>query len=202
MSRNMPSLSRCFCVLVTIVWLAGCATRQPVDISGTPDLALQKRLAAVDRWQFAGKLAVRTTGQSESAHIIWQQDGKGFDIRLSGPAGLKATHIYGMPGDANVEQGDRHASAESVEALSEQLVGWPLPADELTWWLRGMPASSQPVQSVGYTPEGWMAYLVQDGWTIQLGDHQHISGLVMPGRIEAVRGDIKIILVIKEWQVR
>lgn len=202
MPRNSPLLVRYFSLLLALGWLAGCAIQQPVDVSGAPDLALQKQLAAVDRWQFTGKLAVRTPERSETAQIVWQQDGGGYDIHLSGPAGLKATHIYGTPGDANFEQGDRHASADSVEALSEQLVGWPLPATELTWWLRGLPAASVRTKSVSYSTEGWLSYLAQDGWSIHFNNHQRVGRLVLPGRIEAVRGDVKIILVIKEWQVR
>lgn len=201
MPRNTPPFVRYFFLLLALGWLAGCAVQPPLDISGTPDLALQKRLAATNRWHFTGKLAVRTPQQSESAQVLWQQDADSYDIRLAGPAGLKATHIYGKPGDANFEQGDHLASADSVEALSEQLVGWPLPAAELTWWLRGIPASSERIQSIGYTTEGWLAYLVQDGWTIHFSNHERAGGLVLPGRIEAVRDDVKIILVIKEWQV-
>lgn len=204
MSRKMPRLFRFFSLrvsLLALIWLAGCTLQQPMDISGKPDLALQKRLEAVDHWQFTGKLAVSTPEQSESAHILWLQNDKDFDIKLAGPAGLKATHIYGVPGDVNFEQGDRTASADSVEALSEQLVGWPLPATELTWWLRGIPAASKRAQSVGYTADGWLAYLVQDGWTIRFSDHQRISSVTLPGRIEAVRGSTKITLVIKNWQI-
>lgn len=202
MQKNTLGRIRHGCTLLLLIWLAGCAIQQPADVSGSPDLALANRLAAVTHWQFSGKLAVRTPEQSDSAQIAWKQDDKRFDIRLSGPAGLKAAHIYGMPGDVDFEQGDHHASADSVEALSEQLVGWPLPADELTWWLRGIPAASARVQSAAYTTEGWLAYLVQDGWTIHFSNHQPVNGMALPGRIEAVRGDAKIILVIKEWQVR
>lgn len=201
MPGNMPSFLRCFCLLLALGWLAGCAVQPPLDISGTPDLALQKQLATTHQWHFTGKLAVRTPQQSESAQVLWQQDGNSYDIRLAGPAGLKATHIYGKPGDANFEQGDHLANADSVEALSEQLVGWPLPAAELTWWLRGIPANSEQIQSAGYTAEGWLSSLVQDGWTIHFSNHQPVGHLVLPGRIEAARDDVRIILVIKEWQV-
>lgn len=201
MPRNTPPLVRCFCLLLTLGWLAGCAIQPAVEISGKPDLALQEQLTAATRWQFSGKLAVRTAEQSESAQVLWLQDGNHFDIHLSGPAGLKATHIYGTQGDANFEQGDRLASADSVEALSEQLVGWPLPATELTWWLRGLPATNARSRSVSYTTEGWLSYLAQDGWAIHFSNQQRVGHLVLPGRIEATRGEVKIILVIKEWQV-
>lgn len=201
MFHPLTLLRRCLAVLL-LLWIAGCAMQKPADISGTPDLVLQKQLTATTHWQFTGKLAVRTPTQSESARIQWQQDGERFDIHLSGPAGLKATRIYGVPGDVNFEQGEHHFSAESVEALSEQLVGWPLPATELGWWLRGLPAPGSRVEAAGYTAEGWLSSLVQNDWTLQLSD-QRVSGrLVLPGRIEAKQGDTRVILIIKDWQVR
>lgn len=197
----MLSFLRCSSTLLLSVWLVGCVVQPATNTSGKPDIALQKRLAQIDHWQFSGKLAVRTPEQSESAQIQWQQNGEHFDIRLSGPAGLKATHIVGEPGDVNFEQGDRRERATSVEALSQRLIGWPLPADELTWWLRGLPASGTQAQSAGYAPEGWLVHLVQDGWTIHFSQHRAAGSATLPGRIEAVRGDVKIILIIKHWQV-
>jgi len=191
----------CFGILL-LFWLSGCVTQQAIDISGNPDLALQKRLASASHWQFTGKLAVRTPEQSESARIQWQQDGEQFDIHLSGPVGLKATRIYGSPGDVNFEQGEHRLHADSVEALSEQLIGWPLPASELGWWLRGLPAPSPRAEAVGYSAEGWLSSLTQYGWTIQLNQHLTVGQLTLPGRIEAKQGDTQVILIIKDWQVR
>lgn len=176
------------------------ATPPAADSHGTPDVALQKRLSAITQWQFSGKLAVRTPEQSESAQIQWQQASTHFDIRLSGPAGLKATRIHGKTGDVHFEQGSRRERADSAEALSQQLIGWPLPATGLAWWLRGLPAANSDVTSEGYTPEGWLAYLVQDGWTIHFSQHRTVGNVVLPGRMEAVHGDVRILLVIKEWQ--
>jgi outer membrane lipoprotein LolB len=190
--------------MLLALWVAGCAIHPPVQTYGAADLALQERLKAVNRWQIDGKLAVRTPDTSESARILWQQDGNRFDIHLSGPAGLKATHIYGQPGDVNFDQGEHHVNAESVEALSDQLTGYPLPASELTWWLRGLPAPPSPgsqITSVSYTAEGWLAELTQGEWVIRFSGYQAVNTTTLPGRMEATRGDTKIILIIKAWQV-
>lgn len=182
-----------------LLWLAGCALQPPVDVSGEPDRALQDRLTAIGHWQLDGKLAVRTPQQSESARVQWQQDGEGFDIRLSGPAGLKATRIYGMPGGVRFEQGDRRESAGSAEVLSERLIGWPLPAAGMTYWLRGLPAAGERPRAILYSAEGRLAQLEQEDWTIRFSDYRSAGDVVLPGRIEAVRGDVRITLVIKQW---
>jgi outer membrane lipoprotein LolB len=188
-----------YLLLLAIAWLAGCALQPPVTIRGEADPALQAQLAGVERWQLDGKLAVRTPQQSESARVQWAQDGDSFDIRLSGPAGLKATRIYGMPGGVRFEQGERRESAGSAEALSERLIGWPLPAAGLTYWLRGLPARDVPPQAASYTEQGWLAELEQAGWQLHFSQHQPVGNVVLPGRIEAARGDVRITVIIKQW---
>ena len=193
---------RAFCLLLVSIALVGCATVAPVTTQGKPDTALQQKLAALQHWNINGKLAVRSTAASESARIQWQQNGVRFDIHLSGPAGLKATRIHGTPNDVRFEQGEQTLHANSIEELSQQLIGWPLPADKLTWWLRGLPAPDSTPQRTSYAPEGWLAALSQDGWNIHFSEPQQPrSDITLPSRIEATRDDTRITLIIKTWRL-
>lgn len=203
MRGSTPSKCLCYFFLSLLYFaMAGCATAPTPETGGDPNLALQQRLSTLQHWTVVGKLAVRTSDNAESAHLQWQQRAEQFDIRLAGPAGLKATRIYGTPADAHFEQGERHVQADSVEALSEQLIGWPLPARELTWWLRGLPAPNSRVQTASYAPAGWLAHLVQNGWRIDFSEPQQPTPqITLPSRIEAVRGDMRITLIIKTWQL-
>ncbi|MEZ5539144.1 MAG: lipoprotein insertase outer membrane protein LolB [Pseudomonadales bacterium] len=188
-------------LLLLSALLTGCVTK-PMATNGKPDLALQQRLTEIQRWDASGKLAVRSTNNSESARLQWLQNGEQFDIQLSGPAGLKATRIHGTPNDVNFEQGEQRVHAASVEELSQQLIGWPLPAAQLTWWLRGLPAPKPSPQKASYAAEGWLAELEQDGWTIHFSDPQQPAPrITLPGRIDATRGELRITLIIKTWQL-
>ena len=183
-------------------WLTGCTAVAPIDTHGKPDRALQQHLTALQHWNISGKLAVRSPNASESARMQWQQHGTRFDIHLSGPAGLKATRIHGTPDDVNFEQGEQQLHADSVAAVSQQLMGWSLPADKLVWWLRGLPAPDSRAQSMGYTNDGWLTTLTQDGWQIRFSDPQQPRpNVTLPGRIEANHGDTRITLIIKTWQL-
>ncbi len=188
-------------MLLLTLWMAGCASLQQPQVHGTPDLPLQNRLRAISHWQLEGKLAVRAPRQSDTARIQWQQDGEAFDIHLSGPAGLKATHIYGIPGGVRFEQGELREQAGSAEALSQKLIGWPLPATELTAWLRGLPSQHLKTTTIAYTATGLLSEIQQDDWRIRFSDYRNVQDVSLPGRIEAVRGDTRITLIIKQWQL-
>lgn len=188
------------CLLICL-WLSGCTLAPTGTVSGAPDRTLQTQLESINGWQIEGKLAVRSAQASDSARLQWKQEGEAFDIHLSGPAGLKATHIYGMPGGVIFEQGEHTERAGSAETLSQKLIGWRLPTTELTFWLRGLPSVQHPAKSLHYTPEGWLAQLEQEGWKIHFSEYRHIDHLVLPGRIEAVRGDTRITLIIKQWKL-
>lgn len=189
--------------LCLLLWLGGCALTPPKPVvTGNPDPVLQRQLAALQHWSMEGKLAIRTPDDSHSARIQWQQQGEGFDIHLSGPAGLKPTRIYGMPGGVVFEQGDRTERAGSAEALSEKLIGWPLPASELNFWLLGLPSSQLPVHTALYTDDGHLSELQQAGWVIHFSQYSQQGQLSLPGRIEAVRGNLAITLLAKQWTIQ
>jgi outer membrane lipoprotein LolB len=198
---SMKISSKTGLLLALALWLCGCTVLPTTRVTGVADHQLQNRLQAIHSWRLEAKLALRSPQQSDSARIQWQQDGDSFDIRLAGPAGMKAAHIYGMPGGARFDQGDRHEQAGSAEMLSQKMIGWPLPVTEMTAWLRGLPSKQLPVQAVSYTAEGWLADIQQDGWRILFSEHRAVDDVVLPGRIEAVRGDTRITLIIKQWQL-
>jgi outer membrane lipoprotein LolB len=200
-------IQRLITAFLLLLWLSGCAvwpaatTPDYSQGNGSPDLQLQQKLRNAKHWALEGKLAIRTTDQSHSARIQWQQQGTGFDIHLSGPAGLKATHIYGMPGGVVFEQGDHTEQAGTAEALSQKLIGWPLPAEQLSDWILGLPSHLNTVERARYTPEGWLAELQQDGWHIVFNQYTRYGEWDLPGRIEAKRDDLLIILLAKRWDI-
>ncbi len=192
-------------LLLVVLGIGGCSLSPPAaQQRGQANPLMQKRLHALKNWDIDGKLAVRTNHDSQSARLQWQQTGERFDIHLSGPAGLHASRIYGEPGDVVFERGEQKEHATTAAALSEKLIGWPLPTVELRYWLRGLPAPNLTVTQAAYLPNGNLTQLQQNGWSIQFSAYQHFENkergvLLLPGRIEAKHGNMRIILLIKHW---
>lgn len=191
--------------LLLWLWLValvtGCATQltQPEeDVSGShqPTLLLQ-----LQHWALDGKLAVTAGQERQSAQFRWVQQGDTYDLRLSGPAGLKATRLRGKPGAVVLEQADRHEQASNAEDLSQRLIGWPLPASYFQYWLKGLPAPNIAPEHAQYAQNGLLEELAQGGWTLRFSQYQQHGAIQLPGRIEADHNNIHVILLAKQWQL-
>ncbi len=191
-------------LLALLTLLGGCAHRlpQPIDDWSSHEARVQK----ISHWQIIGKLGVRIPGDNGSANLRWQYDKRHYSLDLSGPFGQGRLLISGKPGRVTLQQpGEAPLMADSAEALIYQTTGWTLPVMQLAYWVRGVPAPHQPVVRMEQDESGLLAQLEQAGWLIQYQDYQSvpsgISHLQLPGRITASYGDVRLTLIIRQWQL-
>lgn len=153
--------------------LASCATTSPMPIK-------PKNLKAAKYWQMEGKIAVRYDHKAETANINWQQQGQNYNIRLFGPLGLGAVTFQGGPNHIELidNKGQIH-TANSAENLSQQILGYPLPIENLIYWLKGIKTKHYYGWKISY-----LAY--------------YPNGL--PKLMEAHQKDIYIRIFIDKWQ--
>ena len=193
---------------VALLLLAsGCSTFTPREVLQGQGNAQawqvhKAQTSQIDGWQISGKLGIRAPQDSGSGTLFWLQRQDYFDIRLSGPLGRGAARLTGRDGAVNLEianQG-RYQGESAQELLGEQL-GWQLPVSQLHWWIRGLPAPGSRSQ-LTLDSDSRLAALQQDGWQLQFLDYRDQHGFSLPQRLKAQRGELQIILVIKDWQAR
>lgn len=124
------------------------------------------------KWQFSGKVGIRSPQVKESANLVWNFADQSNQVRMFGPLGAGAIKLdfdrYG------VQLSDQHGllhRGHSAEALLTEIVGWPIPIDALNYWLFGLPS---PEQAYEYqlNEAGQLSSLRQLGWTIEYSAHQ------------------------------
>lgn len=195
---------RVICLLLLIT-LSGCAQRGA--FAPPPDLvAHQQQLQRITHWELSGKLGVRTRAESGSASLKWAQQLADFQINLSGPLGQKRMIITGTPGKVRLEQtGSAALEARNAETLIKKAAGWTLPVAQLTYWVRGVPAPKQRITHLQQNESGLIAQLQQGGWSIAYNNyknyHHHNQTFSLPGKITAEHDDVRLILVIRDWQL-
>ncbi|OZY86712.1 outer membrane lipoprotein LolB [Cellvibrio mixtus] len=207
-------MQRCFICLLLLLTISGCAHRG--SFTPPPDLvAHQQQLQRITHWELNGKLGIRTPDESGSASLKWAQQLADYQINLSGPLGQKRMIITGTPGKVRLEQtGSDALEARSAEALIKKAAGWTLPVEQLTYWVRGVPAPKQRITHLQQNESGLIAQLQQGGWSIAYSNYKnytfraHGGGtapanqtFTLPGKITAEHDDVRLILVIRDWQL-
>ncbi|MDX2354917.1 lipoprotein insertase outer membrane protein LolB [Stutzerimonas xanthomarina] len=187
--------------------LAGCAGLGPQEsVEGPGNVedwkAHKAHISEIDGWQISGKIGIQAPQDSGSGTLFWLQRQGYFDIRLSGPLGRGATRLTGRPDAVALEvAGQGRFEAESPEALVESQLGWQLPVSHLLYWVRGLPAPDSRSR-IALDSNGRLGSLQQDGWDVQYLSYTEENGYPLPNRIKLAGRDLKITLVVKDWQPR
>lgn len=198
-------MQRASLLVFALLWLGGCVHQglptPPQDI-----LEHQRQLQEISDWQLTGKLGVRTSDDSGSASLKWAQQLANYQINLSGPLGQKSMIITGTPDKVRLEQtGEPAQEAKTAEALIKKSTGWTLPVAQLAYWVRGVPAPKLRIAQLQKNENGLIDQLVQGGWSINYSNYrdQTFNGvnLPLPGKITAEYQDVRLVLVIRNWQL-
>lgn len=198
-------MQRVLLFLFTLLLLGGCVHKgsltPPQDV-----LEHQRQVQAIGDWRLSGKLGIRTTDESGSASVKWVQENANYQINLSGPLGQKSMIITGTPDKVRLEQtGEAAQEADTAEALIKKSAGWTLPVTQLAYWVRGVPAPKLRITQLQQNETGLLAQLIQGGWVINYSNYrdQTFKGvnLPLPGKITAEYKDVRLVLVIRDWQL-
>jgi len=172
--------------------IAGCVTHsvQPVSTEYTDPSQLH-------HWSAQGRMGITGVPQGGSGNFSWQQRDAVSDVSLRGPLGMGAIsitlddtlHIT----TANGARYDADAAPNELEAR----LGTSVPVKQLSFWLRGIPASGK----YQWFNDDDKKVLQQDGWRIEYTDSIPMGALQLPKKITATKGAVRIRAVIEEWNL-
>ena len=130
-------------------------------------------LAPPDR-AYAGRFSATTLlgEQSENVSGRFSLEIRGPQqlLELASPLGTTVARIEIEPGSARATSAHmREVRGPDADALTEQLLGWPLPVSGLADWIEGRPV---PNRTARIEREGGRIVLLeQDGWMIRLPEY-------------------------------
>lgn len=173
----MRWLERACLALTSALMLAGCAQLQPEPertASQVQNGGAGSTAAGAYRYRndldLQGRLSVRyqVQGKDEAMHgnFEWHQRGKQIDITLRSPLGQTLAQIQVRDGSAQLMQsGQPVKTANDVDALVAQTLGWPLPIAGLHQWLQGQGKRSDGSRFVASKAQD--SVTTQDGWRLR-----------------------------------
>jgi outer membrane lipoprotein LolB len=177
--------------LAFMLFIGACSTTPPRAIQP----ASVSANSVIQNWQIQGKIGLRGDDFAESAYINWQQCGEQFSIQLNGPLGSGAVRLNGNPQLTTIMTSNETIVTEAPERLLQQHYGWHIPIDSMLFWLRGLPA---PNIHADMTDTGF----IQNGWTVNYLRFLSAEDKQLPGKMIAQNPQLKITLIIKDWQLQ
>jgi outer membrane lipoprotein LolB len=200
-----------------LAMLAGCATlrapitapeRLPDSERAAAEAAQAAREAALQgrTWDMTGRVALSNGRQGGSGRIEWRGDigGDAYAVSLSAPVTRQSWRLSGEASGADLEglDGGPRSGADPV-ALLREATGWDIPVRALSAWMVGARAPIEfGAATLEFAADHSLAGLVQGGWTVRYAGWRtggSADVTVMPGRIEATRGDARVRLVVDDW---
>lgn len=178
---------------------AAIAHRQRIDRLGLADGA-----CAAPEWALSGRVALSNGKDGGSGRLEWSQSRGDVRIALSAPV-TRQGWVLDINADGATLQGVPNGPLHGMDAaaLLRDRTGWDIPVTGLGCWVRGAWASEEAfgAATVAYGSDGRVQRIEQAGWSIGYTDWQMdaISGLELPGRLTAVRGENRVRLVVDRW---
>ena len=114
-------------------------------------------------------------GQSVNANFELLGDPTRGRLEMSTPMGSLVARVSWQPGAATVRTPDEERSYDTLDALTQELLGEALPVQALFDWLKGRPWPNTPFRSLG--EQGFE----QLGWQVDL--RRYPSGLIVAQRL-------------------
>ena len=182
----------------------GCSSQPRIVTTEDPDWLAQyeRRSAAVAElgsWSLEGRLAVSDESEGGSGRLRWQESPQGVRLDFHGALGRGAWRLQSGPDGAKLElaSGEQYQAPDIGQLVRDQL-GWPVPAESLAWWVRGMQAPGVYRERVP-GEDGTLSVLEQDGWTVEYGRYRDVDGILMPLKLTARQQDRTVKLAVRNW---
>jgi len=155
---------------------------------------------AAEPFDILGRMLASNDGRSFSANFRWRHGVADNEIWLMSPVGQTLAYITADAGGATLTAADqREYHAMSVEGLTLQALGWPLPLAQLQHWIRGATVPGSATQAVNRDTRGRLLLLEQEGWRIRYVYPETGDG-ILPRQLELTQGGQRIRMVIDEWR--
>ena len=188
------SWRRFLSVFPAALLLTGCAVTPTLETWQSPTAT------QISDWQFTGRVSLVQDEQGWHAGMSWQEHADRFQLQISGPLGQEAFRLTGNSTGVILEdKKGKKTSAPDADSLLLQTTGWSLPVNGLRYWVRGLTVPGEKARE-RRDLQGRLLELEQSGWAINYSRYHFVDGLGWPAKLQLVRDDVSVRLVIDKWR--
>jgi outer membrane lipoprotein LolB len=146
-----------------------------------------------------GRILVTYSGSALTGNLRWEHTSDEDHIWLMTPTGQTLAYIVDSAQGASLTRPDqKQYRASSVEALTQQALGWSLPLSLLQYWVRGEAAPGRP--EIERAADGRILALTQNGWRVAFSYYSEGETTGLVRRLDLSDGSNEIRLVVDTWR--
>jgi outer membrane lipoprotein LolB len=182
------------CAALLPLLLAACATQRPAQQPLPP-------AAQLDAFQLDGRITLQVEKERFPGSVRWAHAPRREELWFYSPVGSAVAHLVQDPDGALLvdAQGQEHRAAD-LRTLAWQRLGWDLPLEGLSWWVRGLAWPGAPVDRSTRDEQGRLSQLEQAGWRIDyLGWGGGNGRESLPSKLDLTGERLRLRLLIQDW---
>jgi outer membrane lipoprotein LolB len=179
-------------LLLLIALLTGCAT---------PPMVVQRPAQADAPFAFNGRIAFKQGEKRDNAGVRWVHSSAEDEILLLAPLGQTVARIHRDAQEATLEASGKRYTAQDMESLMQQVLGWQLPLSGLRYWVTALPAPESESR-IERDANGQVSMMHQQGWEIGYTRYAAATPDALPLRLKLQRDGMEVLLLIDEWEVQ
>ena len=186
-------------IILSLLWLAGCTYRAEQAPAGSWQ-AQQNTLTQLQDWQLSAKLGIITPDERGSLSLFWRQNSNDYRMNLTNVVGKRVFDL--SRSGQNVQLTDSNGQihhASNARDLVQELTGWDLPVEQLSYWIKGLPGIGDQVT---YDEHQRPKTISAHGWQLQYLGYTQIDGLWLPSRLNLTHDDTQLRLAISQWELK
>ncbi len=191
-------MMRALLVVLAVLILSACAVREERP-AGTWMDERAAWFAVRPVWSVSGRAAIRDGERGGQVAFDWQADGDRHRVHLRTVTGGRQWLLEFEPGFAELEGSDvGRIVGPEPNALVEAAVGWAIPVEELSDWIRGLVAETHG--EVEFAHDGTLRRVSLEPWQLSYHHFDKVDGQLMPARLEAESPPYRVRLVLRSWE--
>tara|TARA_R110002167_G_scaffold1767_2_gene8534 strand:+ start:12382 stop:13038 length:657 start_codon:yes stop_codon:yes gene_type:complete len=199
-------------LFIASILLSGCATQPKTASTDNIQVVTSeqrvKQLLKNKDWQLKGKIAfiqqTKETDKRESASIMWQvnENKHTQELNLTSFLGINVLHLKSNKKQHLIKVDGKEYRDADLSNLIYSLTGLTLPTEALTFWLKGLPYSTDDelqFDKKTQLPKSMSSYYHNAIWQISYNDYRRFNGINMATKLTIEKEDLLIKVAVKNW---
>ena len=163
-------------------------------------------LKSLTKWQLQGKIAFIQPDKREKANINWRYQESPLiqKLNLTTYLGINVLQLESINGSHIVEVDGEQYQGTNLNQLIYSLTGLTLPTQALTYWLKGIPFSSNDMVEFSEQtklPSKLTSTYDDETWQISYKNYQHINGYLLAKSFTIKQNQLTIKIQINHWNI-